>query len=249
MSAGTTVELTFEGLVPRSDYSAYMAYYNGYQGFNFEDLTLITRKDIVHNDLTKDGFGNVLHGDAEVYLVGHMGPSFVNGYAYGWLSSSNTDETFDLKSGIFAAAINNKVQMDFRSYEANGGEKADIHIDITKKATTIDFANYGNDFKHITAVEILSTDNAYPYPAVMDNIKVHWNGAIPDARHPHFSHLLLAAVGAPAHGAVVENAGWSADSNFHSALTTLTASSEHVDAGIALTSQFMLPGTDHFGTW
>jgi len=78
----------------------------------------------------------------------------------------------------------------------------------------------------------------------MDNLKVHWNGTVPG--HHHFSHLLLAE--ASTHQAIGQSSGSNAADHFHSVLTSLATSSGHTDSGSALTSQFILPVADHFGT-
>ena len=93
--------LSFEHLVPNGWYGS-MSYYDGYGGFNFEDMQLVTRA-WVHQFGNDSGFKNVLHGGAEICTDGVNQVTLSVGY--GWIVSPSPSQTFDFKSGIFAGAV------------------------------------------------------------------------------------------------------------------------------------------------
>lgn len=250
MTHNTT--LTFEGLVPKSQYWGYAAYYDGYRGFDFSDLELITQKGINYEELQHTGFQNALHGDCEAFTTGHYGVgsngSFVTGYDYGWIKAPNATYTFNLLKGVFASGSVGKVDLAFRSFYANGTQKAEVHLHVTKNATTIDFAHYGGDFTDISALQILSTWNDYPYPVVFDNLKVQWNAGARPGPHAHHHPLIVAALTANSDAATHDadsphGAAHDAVPAHHTELTSLTGGRAAAD--VHLTSLFSLP-TLHF---
>jgi hypothetical protein len=235
MQNQATTELTFEGLVPKNQYWGYAAYYNGYQGFDFTDLTLITKKGVHYEHLENTGFASALHGDCEAYTTGIAGAasngSFLTGYAYGWISSPNASYSFNLVSGVFASGFTNKVKVAIRTYNADGSQKAEIHLRVDKHATTVDFSHYGNDFTDITSVEILSTWNDFPYPVVFDNLRMQWNTA-PMSLHAHHGMMHASLLGGP-HTALYE--------------ANPPAATPH-DIGDHAAHLFALPAVEHFGS-
>lgn len=259
MSDGTNVKLGFEGLMPKDGYWTSMAYYNGYDGFDWSDMEIITKHGLKVQGLDGDtGFWNVLHGDAECFTAG----TYTNlPLSYGWMISSSPSETFNLKSGIFAAGDNTQLTAGFYAFNASGTLVGKAFVNLTNSPTTIHFANYGIIFKDVYAVKF--TGYAFGLGSdelVMDNLQVHWNGPIPATTHGAFSHPHFHPHARPVVHAAPIQPFHDHDSSVHSGspdalafvhhgeLTSLAAALGHADAGGGLTALFHLPQGDHFGT-
>ncbi|HEY2444905.1 MAG TPA: hypothetical protein VGI20_04130 [Rhizomicrobium sp.] len=253
MSDGTNVKLNFEGIIPRSDYWREMNYYDGYQGFDFTDMLLITKKGLHVTAPPGTGYYNVLHGDAELLTVGGFNTQ------YGWITSPVPGETFNLKSGIFAAGDNTSLPTEFYALNANGQTIGHLDLILDDTATTIDFTNYGHSFRNASTIMIVSYANASDDTVVMDNLKIHWNGPIPHGgrmpsiptlpvhrHHPHIAHALSLGATQAHDGHSASDAGGT--NSHHGELMSLAAALGHADPGGGLTARFVLPHCDHFGT-
>lgn len=257
MSDGTNVKLTFEGLAPRHDYFSDMNYYEGYQGFDFTDMILMTRKGAHILGPPDDGYKNVLHGDAEIFI--HGGGGNFNA-VYGWIASPVSTETFNLKGGIFAAGDNTSLNAAFYAYDSSGHRIGQLSLLFGNTPTTIDFSNYGKSFKDASTIEFVGYSlGGGDATLAMDNLRVHWNGPIPDRggtssvpdlpvhrHHPHIAHALSLGAAQTHDG---HAASYVVGTNpHHGELMSLAAALGHADPGGGLTAQFVLPHCDHFGT-
>ncbi len=255
MSRPRNTKLGFEGLVQDGWYGP-MSYYDGYGGFNFEDMQLITRKWITDFGVWNDGFGSVLHGDAETYTTAYQSPFGL----YSWLIPAAAGETFNLKSGIFAMESGSKENFAFfYGYAANGQLTGKFSIHLTNIATRIDFAHYGSGFRNLAALKVEGY-NVQPWYSpllIMDNIRVHWNGRQPVVRghdpNLHRAHIVqdvlphsMSDRGNAFHQDFGGNSG---NTSAHAGeLTSLDAALRHFDPGGGLVDQFSLPHCEHFGT-
>jgi hypothetical protein len=255
MGRGSNTKLGFEALVPNGWYGS-MSYYDGYGGFNFEDMELVTRKWITEHGLWEDGFGSVLHGDAETYTTAYEPPFGL----YSWMVPGVAGTTFNLKSGIFAMETKSKENFAFfYGYGVDGQLQGKFSLHLTNVATTIDFTHYGSEFKNLTALKVEGY-NVYPWYSpilIMDNIRVHWNGRQPGAHgpssashRPHIAQDLLAqSILNHGDGAHPDCGGSSGDTPLHPGeLNSLDTALRHSDPGGGIVEQFSLPRCEHFGT-
>jgi hypothetical protein len=256
----TTIKLGFEG-IGFSQYYSPMFNYDGYGGFDWQDMGLMPQSYIDAQGWANTGYANVLHGHAEVFTYGVN-----NSLGFGEFQSIDPDESFSLKSGTFASAWETSQPVVFQSWSYNTSTrwtiKATDTIPLSQTATTIHFANYGTDFKHIAALDIIS----YPgspgiqgytgYEIAFDNLKVTWDGAVPGhPPHRHAPHIGQTPFGFGPHGAtghtgaihhLVNGHAGSLQGAWHSELTSL-GGGHGPPAG--LTDLFALPHlVDHFGT-
>jgi|ERR1700733_3790150 len=189
---GTNAELTFENLDFNNYYPVSAPNYDGYQGFDFADMGLLTADAIQflgYGDFT--GYSSVLSGSttcAFTYInrFGHGG-----GSGLGELLSSDKHETFNLQNGTFASAWDSKQPTYFEALDRNGHVTATVYVALSQAPLTIDFTAYGSEFQHISGLKIVSekgTPGKYGltgYQIAMDNIYVHWNGKIPYEARSH----------------------------------------------------------------
>ena len=248
----SSTTLTFEGLMQYNQYTAPLYYYDGYRGFDFWDMTLLTKAGIKFEGWQDTGFANALRGHADVFTAASGGNQ---GFGYGYLYSDN-HEAFNLRSAIVASAWDSKQPVYFVSYLADGQKKASIEVTLGQKAVTIDFARYGTDFKNIAELKIFSMPGSAGhqgktgYQIAMDNIQVHWDGKLPDLfprrAHPVTSPL-HSGFGTPAFTHEAGDHSHTASvAGYHSALDSLDGILDHHAGG--LTSVFALPAVEHFGT-
>lgn len=256
---GSNLEkLGFEGLIPNGKYSyGYMSNYDGYGGFDFKDMEIISKKCIEEQNLEDTGFWNVLHGKADTFTIGEGAPMGL----YSWMVPAEPGATFNLKSGIFAAALaNNYFSAEFYPYGPNGEQQGSLSVSLNETATTINFSKYGNEFKDMGELLIVGYSYRESPILVMDNLVVHLNAAsvrstempvhLPSL-HRHVPHAVTHAMAQPNFGNqnsnhTVESTAGSFNDH-HSELTSLAAAFRHDDLG-GLTAQFALPQFDHFGT-
>jgi hypothetical protein len=253
--SGTKAQLTFEGLDFNNYYPVPAGNYNGYEGFNFVDMGLLTGPAIQwlgYGDET--GYSNVLNGTTCAFTYfNHFG----NGSGFGEIVSSYAGETFNLKSGIFASAWCSSQPVYFEAVNKRGHITASLDVSLHQVATTIDFSNYGHEFSHISGLRIVSEPGQYGvqgfkgYQIAMDNIDVRWNGPIPHA-HQARAHIAPQAMAALAEHAAdtahQQHTAGGHDTGLHYQSVLDSLSAGH-DGGGGLTSQFSLPEVDHhFGT-
>jgi hypothetical protein len=164
--------------------------------------------------------------------------------------------------------------------EDNGALKvksADQFTVTFSKAERIDFNTLGHkgDFSNISAVafEMVNDGQAgntctygtaeYGVQLALDNLRVHWNGKIPDPRPAsgsdprlHAHHVIATPLAAlQQHASASDDhlpGGHSSTSGadctaWHSELTSLDAALGHDGAG-GLAERFVLPQPEHFGT-
>ncbi|HEY2446249.1 MAG TPA: hypothetical protein VGI20_10980 [Rhizomicrobium sp.] len=244
---------------------------NGYGGFDWSlvDYLNATYWQNVQTEWCDTGYQNVIHGPSDGYI-----------YKTGLIQSSNLSETFNLRSMIAASAWESNQAFLFNSYVYKHHAfvlKASDYVDFTQTAQTVDFSTVGikaSDFRNVAAVTITQEKGiggstcsygtpTYGVTLALDNLKVHWNGPIPDAhgttrtlQTPHgvlprhtVAHVTAqnpmvvhhADGGAHSHTAPGHEA-----SGFHSMIASLDAALGH-ESG-SLTSQFVLPHVEHFGT-
>ncbi|MGH6877101.1 MAG: hypothetical protein ACREHV_06935 [Rhizomicrobium sp.] len=238
------------------NFSGFSGYYgsipSGYGGFDWTDL---------------DYLNTASQGEAAMPSVG-----------YGAILSVDLSETFSLKSMIAASAAETNQPFDFRSYAYESGKgfslKASDNVYLSQTPEKIDFAKIGakGDFQHIAAATIIAGTGTYGnasnygynshWQLIFDDLKVHWNGKIPDghfdagharttlpyAHHAIAAHLLTGETGALSeHGAAGSHADHDLGTGYHSMLTSLDTVLGHTDAG-DLSAQFTLSPPEHFGT-
>jgi hypothetical protein len=147
--------------------------------------------------------------------------------------------------------------------------KASDAITLSPTAERIDFAKLGNgdDFKNISAIVISDYNGggwygghdlgAPGYVLKFTDLKIHWNGRIPNGSQAGTNHPALPG----AHHVIAAHlAASDAESNigrhnatdavtaaYHSAIASLDAALGHAGPGDGLTSQFALPQIQHFG--
>lgn len=258
---GTNVELTFENLDLNNYYPVSAHGYDGYMGFNFADMGLLTAnaiKFLGYGDFT--GYSSALSGTTDAFTyINAFGQN--PGSGLGEFFSVDKHETFNLESGTFASAWDSSQPTYFEALNNKGHVTASIKVDLSQStATTIDFANYGSEFQHIFGLRIVSDAGSHGkygdwgYQIAMDNIYVHWNGGIPHGHHAHRS-MAPHAVAAPLSSG--EHSGWfdhaatdgtvyssAQDHGYHSVITTLADMLGHSGAG-GLTADFSLPQFEH----
>jgi hypothetical protein len=216
------------------------------------------------------GYNNSIQGHAEAFTS-----PFEDGY--GIFESADFGDPFKLKSMIAASAWNGEEGFTFNSYSYRHGQlkmKASVYIDVSQGAQTINFGNYGKDFKNIVAVNILTgvVRNGHPgsycyegfgtynYQMAFDNVKVVFANGIP--AHGTAHHALLpvqllhhqhrGTISGPAtHGGSAQHSGASHEG---------THAAHHADRGYHsqlmsldvdghdLTARFHLPVEEHFGS-
>lgn len=260
--SGTNATLTFEGLDFNNYYPVPAADYNGYQGFNYIDMGLLTQSAIQWLGYGNGtGYSNVIDGTTCAFTYvnqfGHGG-----GSGFGGIISSYAGETFNLKSGVFASAWCSRQPTYFEAFNERGHVTATVEFPLSQTVTTIDFANYGTEFKHIFGLKIISEPGGFGvqgfkgYQIAMDDIQVRWNGPIPHSHQSqshqpraHASPLAAAALAEGLHaGSHEQHSGGVSSTHYHSELESLLQFSGH-DGGGDLTAQFSLPTVDqHFGT-
>ncbi len=252
------MKLGFEGIIPHQAYWAGMNYYDGYSGFDWSDMLLVTKNGIDHLGAPENcGFRNVLHGDAEIYTTGSAYTNIAE--SYGWMISPSAGATFDLKSGILAAADNSDLIAGFYAFNASGSLTGKLVVDLSNKAVTIDFAKNGAAFKHVYALEFVGYapgNNGFD-GLVMDDLKLHWNGPVPHAHAqlhaPHIHHAVLTNAesalqsGPPDHQTDAEGHGVGPFVGRHAEIMSLASTLGHHGAGNDLTALFALPECHHFG--
>ena len=257
---GTNVELTFENLDFNNYYPVSARGYDGYQGFNFVDMGLLTQSAVQYL-----GYGNWTGYTSAIGNSTTCAFTYVNAFGHGGgeglgeILSPDKHETFNLRSGTFASAWDSKQPTYFEALDAKGHVTATVEVTLSQTATTIDFASYGSEFRHISGLKILSekgTAGKYGfagYQIAMDNIYVHWNGSIPRGHHTHAAaaHHIAAPLVSDQHAAWSSDPGVADhahtaihDPAYHSAITSLTDLLGHSGSG-GLTADFSLPQPDH----
>jgi hypothetical protein len=257
---GTNVELTFENLDYNNYYPTSARNYDGYDGFNFADMGLLTANAINflgYGNFT--GYSSALSGttDAFTYVnrFGHGG-----GEGLGEFVSLNKHETFNLQSGTFASAWDSSQPTYFEALNSKGHVTATLEVDLGQTATTINFASYGSEFKNISALKIISEKGQTGkygfagYQIAMDNIYVHWNGQIPTGHRAHgpvAPHPVAALLSSNQHSAWFDHATTGdamhpsgQDHIYHSAIASLADMYGH-PGGEGLTADFSLPQVEH----
>jgi hypothetical protein len=246
--SGSRENVNFNGIV-HSDAYGYVP--TNYDGFDWSDV-LAMGKQYVANNEADTGFASALRGQGVGYTSAAVG--------YGYVYSAST--LFTLQSGIFASAWETDQPILFvtSSYFQGHHKVSEVPIYLSQTAKTINFANYGNDFKDLNLLLIspypglAGSQGTYGYQVAMDNLRVKLDGAI--APHHHRSddapiRQLRANHGAVAHAQSFGNhfsqdheAGPNPAAPYHSQLTAW----DH-DPGGGLTAQFALPSVEHgFGT-
>jgi hypothetical protein len=255
--------IKFQGF---SGYLNNMSYYADYGGMNWNDMYEIQNSYVNQHPWCDTGYNNVLSGQGEGITLGNGG-----------FESYNSNRTFSLEKGTFASAWETNQPVYFNSYTYTAGQgfslKASDEVLLSQNATTIDFAKYGSDFRHISEIMMISGKGqggntcsygtpTYGYILVMDNLDIKWNNSRAGAGvlHPSGSgHPLHAARPLPHiaanmmpegnHGehsplsAGTDHAGAAFGTSYHSQLLSLAGH----DFG-SPTSQFVLPQADHFGS-
>lgn len=257
---GTNAELTFENLDFNNYYPVSARAYDGYQGFNFIDMGLLTQSAV-------EWLG---YGDWTGYTAA-IGNSttcaFTYGNAFGGngsgglgeMRSADKHETFNLKSGTFASAWDSVQPTYFEALNSRGQVTATVEVNLGQTATTINFGSYGSEFKHISGLKIVSEPGQAGkygfagYQIAMDNLYVHWNGSIPGEHQHHRApgHAIAAPL------ATVQHDQWSnhsaatdsghtlaPDHGYHSVITSLSDVFGHTGGG-GLTADFSLPQLEH----
>ena len=259
------------------NYYGMMSGHQGYGGFNYaEDILFMNRSTWTQPDgvgysygWCDTGFQNACEGKVEAWI-----------YKTGLMEAAKLTETFTLKSMIVASAWDTEAKWQINSYTYGGGKlklKASDVLTISQTAQRIDFAKLGgrSDFKNISAVSFVLLDvgkygntcssylPTYGYQMAFDNLKVHWNGKIPDPRPAsgsdprlHAHHVIATPLAAlQQHASASDDhlpGGHSSTSGadctaWHSELTSLDAALGHDGAG-GLAERFVLPQPEHFGT-
>lgn len=239
--------------------------YSGYGGMDWNDMFEIQSAFVnEHTDWCDTGYNNVLKGPGEAITLGNGG-----------FQSHDLYQTFSLQGGTFASAWETKQPVTFNSYVYTPGQgftlKASDTVNISEDAKYVNFAKFGSDFKHVSAVTMISGVGqggntcsygtpTYGYILVMDNLTLKWDnngGNAHNVPHANLTHHIMhgmphvAANFSPlsqhadhvAAGLPLNHAGAAHDSPYHSQLFGLPG---HDHGG--LTSQFALPHAEHFGT-
>ena len=266
-----------------NSFSGYYGYVpDGYGGFNWSDVNYMnaTYWEKVETNWCDTGFQNVIHGAGEAFTWG----AAVNLPAVSYISTANSNETFSLTSMVAASAWEKHQPFDFISYTYEGWlagtPKASDTVDLSQTPKTVDFARMPHgkptDFKDIAIVKIVSgtggygntcTYGRYGYTTgnqmAFDNLKVVWNGKIPQGRqsNPVMKQLILQHHHQAAHaanhltgdghdvGAASGQAGapvvhHAEGSGQHAQLLSHPADGHDAGPG----DQFALPQVTHFGT-
>jgi len=258
---GTNVELTFENLDYNGYYPVSAHNYDGYMGFNFADMGLLTANAIKwlgYGDFT--GYSSALSGTTDAFTyINRFGQGGGNGL--GEFVSLNKHETFNLQSGTFASAWDASQPTYFEALNNKDHVTATLKVDLRQSAaTTVDFANYGSEFQDISGLRIVSekgTAGKYGlqgYQIAMDNIYVHWNGSIPKGHAAHRSlapHAVAAPLASSQHSAWFDHSTTgdvthtpAQDHDYHSVITSLADVLGHSGGG-GLTADFSLPQIEH----
>jgi len=132
-----------------SGYLNYLGYYAGYGGMDWNDMYEVQSAFVDEHTWCDTGYNNVLQGQGEAITLGSGG-----------FQAQNLYRTFNLEKGIFASAWESHQPVYFNSYTYAAGQgfslKASVEISLGQNAKTINFGKYGNDFKHISAVNFVS---------------------------------------------------------------------------------------------
>ncbi|HEX4159178.1 MAG TPA: hypothetical protein VHY79_11935 [Rhizomicrobium sp.] len=257
---GTNVELTFENLDYNNYYPVSAHNYDGYFGFNFADMGLLTAnaiKFLGYGNFT--GYSSVLSGTTcDFTYVNAFGQG--GGSGLGEFVPLDKHETFNLQSGTFASAWDSSQPTYFEALNSKGHVTATLEVDLGQSATTVDFAKYGSEFKGISGFKIISekgTAGKYGfagYQIAMDNIYVHWNGKIPmehRAHGPAIPHAVAAQLASSQHSAWFDHStgadmthATAQDHDYHSMISALADTYGHSGGG-GLTADFSLPQMEH----
>lgn len=160
----------FEGLHPAGVFSASIP--AGYAGFNWTNCGSVGFKYLDAN-FNADGYHNVINNKI-CGIALDPGSGFVNSTIAA--ASVGHEQTFSLKSGVFAAAFNQDETVTFQSF-AGGNFVGQKVVVLDQTAVTI---NFGAKFKHIDTVVILSDGGTDANPAdggtgadiAMDDLRV-----------------------------------------------------------------------------
>jgi hypothetical protein len=248
------------------NFNGYSGYYGsiaqGYGGFAWGDIDYMNPAfwQTEHTNWCDTGYQNVLRGAGEAFTWNNNGST-----SYGVFETSDTSETFTLKSMVAASAWETDQPFDFRTYTYTKGQgfvlKASDTIYLSQKKEMINFAKVGKpgDFKDVAAVEVVSgtgkygnncSYGRYGYTTgnemAFDNLKVQWNGQIPKKHGPFitkglaiFNHGPAANIAAP--HLVFGSANNGADSGAHT--NSAVAPGDHN----ALHTELPSPGSPHAG--
>jgi len=250
-------------------FNGFSGYYGslaaGYGGFDWSSIDYLnaTYWENQKTNWCDTGYQNVIGGAGEGYV-----------YKVGELQSSNLKESFSLTSMVAASAWETNQPWTFNTYTFSKGNfthKASDAIFIGQTAQKINFAKISGgktDFHNIAAVTISAGyggpgssctygAGTYGFQLAFDNLRIKWNGAIPDGRnagadqrghvaHPHHQAAHLAAqmtelshlASGTGHSAA---SGHHADAGYDTQLLSLPG---HDSGG--LTTQFHIP-VEHFG--
>jgi hypothetical protein len=184
----------------------------GYGGFTWLDVDYMNAT-YWQNQQTQwcdTGFQNVIRGAGDAFTWSTNGTT-----SHGLFETSNTKETFDVKSMVAASAWETDQPFYFNSYTYAKGYgfslKDSVTIDLSQTRQTINFSKIGNPggFKDIAAVEIISGSGKYGNTCsygrygytlgnemAFDNLKVKWNGKIPKGH----GKLITTGLGNHEHG-------------------------------------------------
>jgi hypothetical protein len=239
---------------------------DGYGGFNWIGSFEYINTMCFNTAWCDTGYNNVAAVSAS--------PTVAWVYDYGTVESAKLSESFDLKSIASASAWDTNQEWTFTSYTYKNGSftvKGSANVYLSQLAQTINFATLGGKgaFQKIDAIHI-QVDNlgtsgntcsygasTYGYQMVFDNVKVHWNGKIPQNNgahlvqlpghmpHPHHHATLAALHNSGGHAPGTWHGGHTAPHHaggaYHSQLLNLG----HDPGG--LTTEFRLPQPGHFG--
>lgn len=234
----------------------------GYGGFDWTDIDYFNNTKYGEPDGNAEGFQNTIKGRGEAGFGGDWGGSF---------ETANLSETFSLKSMLADSGADSGVPIFFTSFTYSDGElkqKARDVVYITPGVQKIDFAKLGGkgDFQNIAAVYMSAGSAKYGagyghHPIgngmVFDNMKVQWNGSIPDGQFqtarmhipPHQVAQTLSASPygiSPAHLESLISSRM--ECRYHSILNSMDAALGHTPQHEGLTLLFALPEVEHFGT-
>ncbi|HEY2446072.1 MAG TPA: hypothetical protein VGI20_10070 [Rhizomicrobium sp.] len=254
--SGTKLNLNFEG------FNGYYnnLYHTGYGGFDWFNMLELNNSLIKELGFCDTGYNNALHGQGEAVAVETT--SFMYTYS----------QTFNLRSGVFASAWDTNQPVHIYAYDSSFSLKGSIEVNLSQTPTTIHFGNYGKEFKNLAEIKITVGNGqagstctygqaTYGYQIAFDNLKmtVHalgtvrpTHGAFLRSMTHHSAHPFAAL---PTHehasdhacGADHQTAGHFGPASYHSALNSLDAALGHNDSA-SLTSRFVLPHLEHFGT-
>jgi hypothetical protein len=159
------MKVGFEDLAGDGVYYAPLAKYDGYDGFNFSDMFLLTKAGMEHFGLEDTGFKSVMHGHAEGFTAYHY--AYVT---YGSFASAN-GQKFNLKSGYFANALaRHKYPVHIYGYDGRSYVYG-VTLNLGHHATYI---NFGGALNGVTSVVIFSSGSYRCLPVAFDNLKVEW---------------------------------------------------------------------------